>query len=1513
MALCALISTTVVRAPAARADTRYDVTDLGVPAGGATSHAMDVNAAGDVAGWADTGIDGSAHAFLWASGHGPLDLETLGGPDSVASGINQSGQVVGASATGTADDPGPEHAFLWSPDAGMVDLGTLGGPDSTAYGINDVGVVVGASATGTLDAPGPEHAFLWSVDAGIVDLGTLGGPDSTAYAINDAGQVVGTSATGTLDAPEARHGFLWADGSLMEDLGTLGGPDSAAYAINSAGVVVGASATGTPDAPGPEHAFLWSGDDGMADLDGTTGASAASSIDGSGQVSGDRDGSGFLYRDGTMLELSGLVATGWTFTDARAIGGGGEIAATGSQGGGSDHALLLMPREASADLSVSVPDSPDPVVVGSDITYTLTVSNAGPDTATGVVLTDALDPTTAFVSASPDQGTCQESSGTVSCDLGSLDSEAAATVQIEVATTQPGTVTATAQVHGDQADPDPSNDSASTDTTVRVLSADLSVTLTDAPDPVKVGSDVTYTLSVSNAGPDTATGVSLTDTLDPTTTFVSASPDQGTCQESSGSITCDLGSLDADAATQVQIEVATTQPGIVTATAEVHGDQADPDSSNDVASQDTTVGPLEADLSVQLTDDPDPVKVGSDVTYTLTVSNAGPDTATGVTVTDALDPTTAFVSASPDQGTCQETSGTVVCDLGFLDPGAATHVQVVAGTTQPGTVTDTAQVQADQADSDPSNDSTTQDTTVNALQADLSVSVSDDPDPVIAGSDVIYSLTVSNAGPDTATTVTLTDNLDPTTTFVSARPDQGTCQESSGTVTCDLDSLDAGAVTTVQIEVATSQAGTVTATAQVHGDQADPDPSNDSASTDTTVRILSADLSVTLTDVPDPVKVGSDVTYTLAVSNSGPDAATGGVLTDALDPTTVFVSASPDQGTCQESAGTVTCDLGSLDATATATVKVVATTTQPGTVTDTAQVQGDQADPDPSNDSGSTRTTVQPLSADLSVTLTDTPDPVTVGANLTYTATVTNLGPDPASAVSLSDTLPSSVTFVSATPTQGACTGISTVTCPLGPLASGGSATVTIVVSPQVVKAISNQATVTSPTGDPTTANNTGMQTTTVNPRRPDLVVTNTDFPDPVLVGHELTYTVVVTNTGPDPATSVVLTDPLPAAVTWERTTTTVGTCKGAASVSCALGTLAVGATATVTITVVPSAATAFTVTAKATTADSDPNKTNNSSKIKSTVLPFRADFGLGTMVSSSQPPRACPGGFQCASYAVSSCPGVASSITAYLATAPATGPARGLAIFFSGDYGDTWWDGGGALTAAMFSSLRQAGIEVVQVEWSIAWLRSARGETAGPARLACRPATVIRWIHDNLYLPLGASPAVGVCGFCITGNSGGASQVAYALAFYGLDGIVDGMFPSSGPVHSALAKGCAGNSSDKHYWYGAAADIIDTSYGFISGTGPCLKRDASWNAVWLGDGIDTGGTDYVHPATRIQFIVGARDSGPSIKHAADYFSKLMASGSPMVAWTAIPTMGHGIGQSQDGLNALSAALLWSG
>ena len=155
-------------------------------------------------------------------------------------------------------------------------------------------------------------------------------------------------------------------------------------------------------------------------------------------------------------------------------------------------------------------------------------------------LTDTLPAGVTFDSATPTQGTCSESSGTVTCALGTIADGADAGVEITVRPSGPGTLTNQAAVTSDLADPDSADTTASAETTVRSV-ADLSLTKSDAPDPVLAGELLTYTLGVSNGGPRDATNTTLTDTLPAGVTFDSATPSQGTCSEASGTVTCALG------------------------------------------------------------------------------------------------------------------------------------------------------------------------------------------------------------------------------------------------------------------------------------------------------------------------------------------------------------------------------------------------------------------------------------------------------------------------------------------------------------------------------------------------------------------------------------------------------------------------------------------------------------------------------------------------------------------------------------------------------------------------------------------------------------------------------------------------------------------------------------------------------------------------------------------------------------------------------------------------------------
>ena len=229
---------------------------------------------------------------------------------------------------------------------------------------------------------------------------------------------------------------------------------------------------------------------------------------------------------------------------------------------------------------------------------------------------------------------------------------------------------------------------------------------------------------------------------------------------------------------------------------------------------------------------------------------------------------------------------------------------------------------------------------------------------------------------------------------------------------------------------------------------------------------------------PATAAAGANVTYTLTVRNWGPQRARGVVLRDRLPAGASFVSATPTQGVCANTS-VVTCSLGALARGAVARVAVVVKAPSSGRLVNVATVRSFQRDLAMWNNRASL-TTIVGSAADVGVTLRAAPRPAIVGQPLTYTLVVRNRSAVDASNVVVTDRLPARSTFVSATASQGSCSGTGPVVCALGTLAAGATAQITVVVQPTAAGYITTRAAVKADQLDPFRANNSRIATVRV-------------------------------------------------------------------------------------------------------------------------------------------------------------------------------------------------------------------------------------------------------------------------------------------------------------------------------------------------------------------------------------------------------------------------------------------------
>ena len=996
--------------------------------------------------------------------------------------------------------------------------------------------------------------------------------NGTVYRFNPATPNIAPVALGTLGAAVS-GGFRMAfnGATLYYMIGNAGTDANTVYTINQTTGAATAVATVTNTNNGGDIAFNSAGTLYIIDQDlrlctyaglpasGAAGSCNTLTISNNRSIGLAFNASNQLYLQtvNQTADTSSLYSvTGTTATFVAALSGGGS--ATG------DMAAAVVP---SPNLSITKTDGVTTVYRGGPVSYTIVVTNLGTYSVTGTVV-DTVPASVTGVSWS-----CVASAGSSSAAASGTGNAINTSATLEPGDTATYTVsgtvaagatgslvnTATVAVPTWLTDSATANNTA-TDTDTINLNADLSITKTDGAASINSGSPITYTIVVSNAGPDASTGSIVTDTVPATITGVT-----WTCGSATGGATCGAASgsgntinttanLPASSSVTYTVSgtLSPTASGTLTNTARVitpASGVSDPTDLSRTGAGNNTATDTEPitsvpDLQINKTHAGN-FTVGVNGTYTITANNAGSAaTSATVTVTDNL-PAGLTIAATPT-GTgwnCAATvvgSSTATCTRASIAGGtsapAITVTVVVAAAAFP-SVTNSATVSGGgEPASNNFNNTDTDPTTVNGIP-DITVNKTHVGNFTQGQTGATYTLTVTNSGTlVTSGTVTVVDALPAGLTATAISGTGWTC--TLGTLTCTRNTaLAVGAsypVITVTVNVSASAPASVTNSVTASGG-GENNATNNTDTDPTTINQL-PDLTVNKSHVGNFTQGQVGATYTLTATNSGTGATSGTVtVTDTLPSGLTATAISGTGWTCTLSP--LSCTRSDALAAAASypviTVTVTVANNAAASVTNSVAVSGG-GQTNTTNDTDTDPTTIVQL-PDLTINKSHVGNFTQGQVGATYSLTVTNSGFAATSGtVTVTDALPAGLTATAISGTGWTCT-LSPLSCTrstaLAVSASYPVITVTVTVANNAAASVTNSGTV-SGGGQTNTANDTDTDPTTIN-QLPDLTIAKSHVGNFTQGQTGATYSITATNSGLA-ATSgtVTVVDSLPAGLT---------------------------------------------------------------------------------------------------------------------------------------------------------------------------------------------------------------------------------------------------------------------------------------------------------------------------------------------------------------------------------------------
>jgi uncharacterized repeat protein (TIGR01451 family) len=939
---------------------------------------------------------------------------------------------------------------------------------------------------------------------------------------------------------------------------------------------------------------------GLLDTSGTFGFS--NSVPSSGTVT-------FSARQGwdiTCVNVSSNLANGLQSAYVQNI----------TQGDGySLNALALQIDVGSPVLTTTQSVDKASTFVGDTLTYTVVVTNSGTADAVNLIFTDPLPFGTSFIAntfatngvaivgADPVNG--------VPIPIIKQNSSITFTYQVTVDQIPPSAKFITAatinfQYAGTCAQ-SPTINATLVNADVLTLAPLLNVSKQASLTNVIPGASLTYTIDVPNVGTTNTTGATLADPIPagvayvPNTTTLNGTnvPDVGgmmpfsTASEIHGPGR-PAGQINVGdtAVVTFQVVISATPPARLNNMATIYADGV---GSTNAQTAVANIPPVYSDLAIGINGTPNPVAAGGLISYTVSVTNNGPDSVNLITnfitlyfplSTSILSPIYAATTGSYDPLTGVWS--------GILLPSNGVVTMTVSGTVSP--TISASNISSSVTVAPPpgvldlvTNNNFAAATNTVTEVADLAVTISDGVSNVVAGQSLNYTVTVLNFGPSTVNSVILSNSFSSYLTNLTLMAGQGTYNSGNG-VWSGLNLGPGGSVIlSAQATVSSNVIGAFTnvVTVAPPANVTDPVLTNNTASdVNAAYTNQMADLGIGKT-APSSVYAAGTLTYTLSITNFGPFAGSSVVVTDTLPAGVTFISAS---GNGTNSGGTVTWSLGALAAGQTSNLTVTVAAPAVGVnLTNVASVGPAINDPDLTNNTSlPVVTAVTPL-ADLMIAKTG-PANVDAAGSLSYSISVTNLGPSSATNVVVTDTLPVGVAFVSASGNGTNNAGL--VNWSLGALAASQASNLTVTVTAPASGTLTNIASVASPTADTNLLNNTTPPVVTSVTPVADLAIGKTGpAADPM--GVSFSYLISVTNLGPSSAASLAVTDSLPAGLIFVSSLP-LTTTNAANQVIWNLGLLASGATTNFSLTVQAASPGVFTNLASVGGPTQDNSLTNN-------------------------------------------------------------------------------------------------------------------------------------------------------------------------------------------------------------------------------------------------------------------------------------------------------------------------------